>query len=90
MRIRSDIINNIGKEILFNVKNTTMTVAKVIELIGRSGESFEDAIRQAIEEAKRSIRNIRKVRATDFEVIMEHDNIVEFQVAIRVTFEIER
>ncbi len=90
MRIQSDIIRAIGKEILFNGKNTTMTVAKVIELIGRSEESFEDAIRQAIEEAKRSIRNIRKVRVTDFEVIMEHDNIVEFQVTIRVTFEIER
>ena len=90
MRIQSDIIRAIGKEILFNGKNTTMTVAKVIELIGRSEESFEDAIRQAIEEAKRSIRNIRKVRVTDLEVIMEHDNIVEFQVTIRVTFEIER
>ena len=67
-----------------------MPVAKVIELISRSEESFEDAIQKALEDAKKSIRNIRKVKVTDLEAIIENDILVSYQVTLKVTFEIER
>ena len=36
-----------------------MAVVKFIELSGRSSESFEDAVRQTVERASRTIRNIQ-------------------------------
>ncbi len=67
-----------------------MPVAKVIELISRSDVSFEDAIQKALEDAKKSIRNIRKVKVMDLEAIIENDILVAYQVTVKVTFEIER
>jgi len=38
-----------------------MSVAKFIELSGQSAQGYEDAIRQAVERASRTIRNITSV-----------------------------
>jgi flavin-binding protein dodecin len=38
-----------------------MSVIKVIELVGQSHTSWDDAVRQAIKEAAKTVRNIRGV-----------------------------
>ena len=67
-----------------------MNVIKSIELVGSSPNNFEDAVKHAIEEAKKTLRNIRRVEVMDFEVLMENDEISLYQARIKLFFEVER
>ena len=63
-----------------------MAVAKFIELSGRSSESFEDAIRQTVERASSTIRNIQSVWVKEFEGVVENNQVTQFQVIVKVSF----
>jgi flavin-binding protein dodecin len=53
-----------------------MSVVKFIELSGRSSESFEDAVRQTVERASRTIRNIQSVWVKEFEGVVENNRVI--------------
>ncbi len=63
-----------------------MSVGKFIELSGQSSESFEDAIRQAVQRASATIRNIRSVWAKEFEAVVENNQVTQFQVVVKLSF----
>src|SRR5215207_9779213 len=63
-----------------------MSVVKFIELSGRSSESFEDAVRQTVERASRTIRNIQSVWVKEFEGVVENDQVTQFQVVVKLSF----
>ena len=63
-----------------------MSVVKFIELSGRSSESFEDAIRQTVERASQTIRNIQSVWAKEFEGVVENNKVTQFQVIVKISF----
>jgi hypothetical protein len=67
-----------------------MSVIKSIELVGSSPDTFEDAVNTAISEAKKTIRNIRRVKVDDMEVRIENDEIVSYQAKIKLYFMVER
>lgn len=67
-----------------------MSVIKSIELVGSSPDAFEEAVNTAINEAKKTIRNIRRVKVEDMEVRMENDDIVAYQAKIKLYFMVER
>ncbi|MFO8132606.1 MAG: dodecin family protein [Thermoplasmatota archaeon] len=67
-----------------------MSVIKSIELVGSSPDTFEDAVNTAINEAKKTIRNIRRVKVDDMEVLIENDEIVSYQTKIKLYFMVER
>src|SRR4051812_22001457 len=46
---------------------------KIIELSAESAEGYDDAVRQAVERAARTIRNIRSVWVKEFEAVVEND-----------------
>jgi hypothetical protein len=64
----------------------TMTVAKVIEISAESPESFEDAIRQGIERAEKSVRNVRGAWVAEHKVEVDKGRITNFRVDLKVTF----
>ncbi len=66
-----------------------MSVAKVIELSAESTQSFEDAIRQGIETASRTVRNIRAAWVKEQQVVVEGGNIAKYRVDLKVTFVLE-
>jgi flavin-binding protein dodecin len=66
-----------------------MSVAKVTELSCTSTESFEDAIRQGIERASRTLRGVRSAWVKEQRVLVNGENVVEFQANILVTFVLE-
>ena len=66
-----------------------MSVAKVTELSCTSGESFEDAIRQGIERANKTLRGVRTAWVKEQRVIVTGDGAIEFQANILVTFVLE-
>lgn len=66
-----------------------MAVAKVIEIIGCSHKSFEDAINSSIAEASKSIHHIHSAWVRDQSVCIENNKIVKYKVILKVTFEIK-
>ena len=63
-----------------------MSVVKFIELSARSPHSFEDAVRQAVERASSTIRNIQSVWVKEFEGVVENNQVTQFQVIVKVSF----
>jgi flavin-binding protein dodecin len=67
-----------------------MTVIKSIELVGSSPEGFEKAVSNAVDEAKKTIRNLRRIEVDGMEVLVENDQIVSYQAKIKLFFLVER
>jgi dodecin len=66
-----------------------MSVARVTEISAVSEEGFEDAIRQAIARATKTLRNVEGAWVKDQNVIIEDGNIVGYKVNLEVTFVLE-
>ena len=66
-----------------------MSVARVTELSGVSPEGFEAAIREALERANKTLRNIEGTWVKDMNVLIEDGNIVGYKVNLAVTFVLE-
>lgn len=66
-----------------------MSVAKVTELSCTSSESFDDAVRQGIARANRTLRGVRSAWVKELRVNVSRDGSVEFQANILVTFVLE-
>jgi dodecin len=65
-----------------------MAVLKVIELLASSDKSWEDATKNAVEMASKTVKGIKSVYVQDFSSVVKGDKIVEFRVNAKVTFEI--
>ncbi len=66
-----------------------MSIVKMIELSAQSSESWEDATRQAVERASRSLRNIRSVWVKEFEAAVDADKVTQFRVILKISFQLE-
>ena len=66
-----------------------MSVARVTEISAVSEEGFEDAIRQAIARATKTLRNVEGAWVKDQNVMIEEGNITGYKVNLEVTFVLE-
>ena len=67
-----------------------MAVVKVIELLGESEESWEDAARQVVAEATRTLHGVTSVYIKEFQATVENDQVKNFRVNAKVSFVLER
>jgi flavin-binding protein dodecin len=65
-----------------------MSVTKIIELVGSSKASSDDAVRAALTEAQATIRNIKALDVVS--VGLRGDNLDEWRALVRISFLIER
>jgi len=64
-----------------------VTIAKVIEITSTSPGSFEDAIRQGIAKAQKSVDNIRGAWISEQTFILAEDGTIKhFRVDMKLTF----
>lgn len=63
-----------------------MSVLKVIEILGNSKISFEDAVQNVINEASKSVKNIKSVYIKDMQVTVDGKKINEYRVTTKVCF----
>ncbi|HKY52758.1 MAG TPA: dodecin family protein [Anaerolineales bacterium] len=64
-----------------------MSVARVSEIKASSTESFDDAIRQGVARAVKTLRNVKSAWIQNQDVqIDEEGNITEYRVQLKVTF----
>jgi len=66
-----------------------MSVAKVVELIGSSPVSWEDAVRNAVEAAARTVRNIKGADVKRWTAKVENNRIVEYRAVVKIAFIVE-
>ena len=66
-----------------------MSIAKVSEISATSTESFEDAIKQGLERANKTLRNVRSAWIKEQQVRLTGGSITEFQVNMMVTFVVD-
>ena len=62
------------------------SVAKVIEVIAESDKSWDDAAKNALREASRTIDDIREVWISSMKAIVEKNKIVRYRVTAKITF----
>ena len=55
-------------------------------LTAESGESWEDAVRQAVAEATKTLRGITSVYVQEFQATVENDRVKNFRVNVKVSF----
>jgi flavin-binding protein dodecin len=65
-------------------------VYKKIELVGSSTTSIEDAIRNAIETAAASVRNMRWFEVVETRGHIEEGKVAHYQVTLKIGFTVER
>ena len=66
-----------------------MSVYKVIELVGTSKESWEDAANKAILMANKSLRELRIAEVTKMDVRLDDGDVIEYRVRLNVSFKYE-
>lgn len=67
-----------------------MAVIKVIEAIGTSEKSWEDAVSHAVEEAGKTVRNITGVDVLSFKAEIENGKIKTYKANVKIAFRVER
>jgi flavin-binding protein dodecin len=63
-----------------------MSVARVTEISSTSPQSFEDAIRQGLDRATRTLRGVTSAWIKDQRVKLDNGRVAEYQVNMEVTF----
>jgi dodecin len=67
-----------------------MNVVKIIELIGSSPVSWEDATKNALVEAAKTINNIKSIYVKRCNAKVENNKIVEYRAVVKIAFVVER
>jgi flavin-binding protein dodecin len=65
-----------------------MAVTKIIELVGSSTVSSDDAVKAALTEAQATIRNIKALDVVS--IGLRGDTLDEWRALVRISFLIER
>jgi flavin-binding protein dodecin len=66
-----------------------MAVIKVVELVGISPTSWEDAAKNAVDEAADTLRDIRGLDVMNQTAIVKDGVITEFRANVKISFVVE-
>lgn len=66
-----------------------MSIVKVIEVLATSDKSFEEATKNALKEASKSVKNIKSVYVKDMNAKVENNSIVSYGVTAKISFTVE-
>jgi len=61
-----------------------MSVVKIIEVVGRSTTSSDDAVKSALSEAQRTLRDVKALDVVS--VGLRGDNLDEWGALVRISF----
>lgn len=61
-------------------------VYKIIELVGCSGTSWEDAAREAIETASKSLKDLRIAEVIMQDVTIKDGKVDQYRIRLKVSF----
>jgi flavin-binding protein dodecin len=67
-----------------------MAIVKVIEVIASSEKSFDDAVKQAVKETSKTVRNIDSVWVKDMKAHVKDGKIKSYGVICKVSFRLDK
>lgn len=67
----------------------TGNVYKVIELVGTSATSWEDAVKTVVDRATQTLRDLRIAEVKELDVRLENGKIIEYRAKVRLSFKYE-
>lgn len=65
------------------------SVYKVIELVGTSSNSWEDAAKNAVERASKSLKNLRIAEVKDLDLKVEDGKVTAYRAKVSLSFKYE-
>lgn len=63
-----------------------MSVARSTELTAMSSSSFEDALKEGVARAKKTLRNVKSCWVKDQELLVSENGPDQYKVTMKVTF----
>ena len=63
-----------------------MSVARVTEIIAGSSKSFEDAVKNGVKRASKTLKNVQGAWVKDQSVNVKDGKVTEYRVVLKVTF----
>jgi len=66
-----------------------MAVAKVIEIVASSTKSWDDAVKQGLERANKTLKGITGLEVLSHKAKIESGKIMEYRVHLGITFILE-
>lgn len=67
-----------------------MAVVKIIELVGSSEKSWEDAVQEALKEATKTVEHIVGIDVLGYKGEVKDNEIIKFKAHVKVAFTVER
>lgn len=65
------------------------TVLKMIEVVGTSEKGLDDAIREAVSRASKTVRNMQWFEVTEIRGSIDDKAVAQFQVMVKIGFAID-
>ena len=62
------------------------SIYKVIELVGTSSKSWEDAAKNAVETAAKSLKDLRVAEVGELDLKIENDMVVAYRAKVKLSF----
>ncbi len=66
-----------------------MSVMKVIEVMADSDKSWEDATKNAVKHASKSVDHIKSAFVQSQSVVIDDGDVIRFRVNVKLTFEVK-
>jgi len=70
-------------------KNRSDGIYRVIDVIGTSSDSWEDAAKSAVQTASKSLRDLRIAEVTKMDLKVENGKVVAYRTRVQVSFKYE-
>jgi flavin-binding protein dodecin len=65
------------------------SVYKVIELVGTSENSWEEAAKNAVDTAGKSLKNLRIAEVSELDMRLEDGKVAAYRVKVKISFKYE-
>lgn len=63
-----------------------MAILKVVEILANSEKGWEDAAKNAVREAAKTVKNISSVYVQEQSAVVKDGEITEYRVNVKITF----
>jgi flavin-binding protein dodecin len=70
-------------------KSSKGSVYRVIDVVGVSEESWEDAAKRAVQTASKSLRDLRVAEVTKMDLTVDEGKVVNFRTRVALSFKYE-
>lgn len=66
-----------------------MSMLKVIEILAESDKSWEDAAQRAVNDATKTVRNVKSIYLKNIEATVDKGKIKSYRINAKISFMIE-